>query len=95
MRFENDNFSKQEKRTVIPALEDMNVITVPAQLKTIQEQAFAGINSQAVIISEGCESIGQKAFENCMNLIYILIPVETDVAEDAFEGCGRVVVDRK
>lgn len=94
-QFSNSGFLAQERKSEIPALKDMTVIKIPEQMKTIEEEAFVGISSQAIIIPETCERIGQRAFANCSNLIYILIPARTDVAEDAFEKCEQIVVDKK
>ena len=68
---------------------------LPARLKTIEEEAFSGAAFEAVIIPDGCESIGSRAFANCPNLVYVRIPASVMyIAEDAFEGCDQVVIDR-
>ena len=70
-------------------------VTLPANLKSIEEEAFAGSAFEGVIIPEGCESIGSRAFADCPNLVYIKIPATvTDIAADAFDGCGEVTIDR-
>ncbi len=79
-------------RTV--TVKDMVYITLPADLKIIEEEAFAGATFEAVIIPDGCTSIGSRAFADCPNLVYVRIPASvTSIAEDAFEGCEQVVVD--
>ena len=79
----------------IPALNSLKVMKLPAGLTEIEEEAFAGLACEAVIIPEGCVSIGSRAFAECERLIYIRIPVSVvTIAEDAFEGCPDVTVDR-
>ncbi len=66
---------------------DPNVCTLPASLKIIEAEAFAGDIFSHVVLPEGCESIGSKAFANCGSLMEIYIPeTVTFIAEDAFEG---------
>jgi len=80
-------------RKIIPALDDMDVLWLPTDLKEIGEGAFAGLACQAVIVQDGCQLIGEKAFENCKNLLYIRIPASvTELAENAFSGCPDDVV---
>ena len=86
----------ETKQTVtIPALGTMDVLTLPGMLTEIDEEAFEGIAAEAVIIPEGCESVGARAFANCKQLKYVLVPAGTSIDDSAFEGCGGVVVDRK
>ena len=91
--FTNEAFRLPEV-TIIPALKDMNVLRLPAQLTTIEAGAFAGTDCEAVIIPEDCESIGAGAFANCRELTYVQIPASvTNCAEDAFDGCPKVILD--
>lgn len=70
-------------------------VTLPANLKSIEAEVFVGSAFEGVIIPEGCESIGSRAFADCPNLVYIKIPATvTDIAADAFDGCGEVTIDR-
>ena len=70
-------------------------LTLPAALGTIEEEAFAGVTAQAVLIPDGCTAIGSRAFAGCENLIYIKVPAEAEIAADAFEGCSAaLVIDR-
>ena len=67
---------------------------LPTGLNMIEEEAFAGLAFEAVIIPEGCILIGPRAFADCVNLVYIRIPASmTEIAEDAFEGCPNVLID--
>ncbi len=79
---------------VIAALKDMNVLNLPSGLEVIEEEAFAGIVSEAVIIPENCREIGPKAFADSKNLRYVLIPKNvTWIAENAFDGCNKIILD--
>ena len=79
----------------IPALNTLSVMKLPAGLIEIEEEAFVGLACEAVIIPEGCVSIGSRAFAECERLIYVRIPASVEtVAEDAFEGCPDAMVDR-
>ena len=85
------------KKEVIPALRNMKVLYLPKGVTAIEDEAFGGVSCQAVIIPEGCETIGESAFAGCENLIYVLIPSSVeDYPENAFEGCREnMLVDRK
>ena len=74
---------------------EMIYATLPGNLKVIEAEAFAGAAFEAVIIPDGCTTIGSRAFADCPNLLYVRIPASvTAIAEDAFEGCGQVIIDR-
>lgn len=93
--FKNVAFSVQTKQFTIPAIGSLSVLRLPIALRTVEENAFEGINSQAVIIPDGCTSIGSRAFANCKNMIYVRIPASvTFIADDAFAGCDQVIIDR-
>ena len=60
---------------------------LPAGLIEIEEEAFAGINAQRIIIPDGVQRIGKRAFAGCTKLKYIYIPAATtQIASDAFSG---------
>ena len=93
--FTEDAVSAQTKTVTIPALGELRVLRLPANLQEIDEEAFAGLNVQAVIIPDGCDTVGDRAFADCPNLLYIRIPAGvTSIAADAFEGSGQAVIDR-
>ena len=80
----------------IPPLSTLNVLDLPDDLETIESEAFAGANCEAVLVPDGCTTIGSKAFANCEDLFYVLIPESvTNIAEDAFEGSPQVIIDRE
>ena len=69
---------------------------LPASLQRIEAEAFAGMPCQAVYVPETCESIGEHAFQECKDLIYIRVPTGAAIAENAFEGCNEaLMIDRK
>ena len=94
--FENDAFVIQHKAGgSIPAIKTLSVLRLPSGLLSIGEEAFAASLCQAVIIPAGCTTIESKAFAGCTQLVYVYIPASvTHIADDAFEECGLVILDR-
>ena len=83
-----------EQDIIIPALNDMSVLSLPSGLEIIGEEAFAGIVSEAVIIPDNCREIGPNAFADCANLRYVYIPKSViRIADSAFDGCAKVILD--
>lgn len=70
------------------------VLYLPSMLTTIEDEAFENLACEAVIVPNGCISIGSHAFRNCKNLKYIRVPANIEIAPDAFEGCDNIVIDR-
>ena len=71
----------------------MNILTLPAGLKHIEEEAFRGSTAQVVVVSEGCQSIGQDAFADCRELRYAVLPAAlTDNAEKIFGANVPVLI---
>ena len=94
--FENIAFTTQRKENlVIRALNSLNVLKLPAFLKTIETEAFENIAAEAIIIPNECTTIESKAFINCKNLLYIRIPAGIEIPDDAFDGCPNVVIDQR
>lgn len=94
--FENKAFTAQVKTVAdIPALSVLQVVTLPSMLQCIENEAFMGVISiEAVLIPDGCESIGLNAFANCPELIYVRIPASvSSIAENAFEGSHKVRIE--
>ena len=79
----------------IPALKDLRVLVLPANLTEIDDDAFQGVDCQAVIIPESCTRIGAHAFRNCKSLIFVSIPSGTEVDDTAFEGSDRAWIYRR
>lgn len=77
----------------IPALKDLRVLKLSPSVEVIEEEAFAGLNCEALIISGRCRSIKSRAFANCGKLRCVMLEsASTAIAEDAFAGCGGVVL---
>ena len=69
------------------------VYTLPAAVKEIEEEAFAGVNATIIVIPNGCHTIGTRAFAGCVSLTRVVIPASvTSIAEDAFDSCGELTV---
>lgn len=86
---------KTTSATCTVTVRNLVYVALPASLTIIESEAFYGAAFEAVIIPEGCTTIGIRAFADCPNLVYVHIPASvTSIAEDAFEGCGQVVIDR-
>ena len=68
-------------------------LKLPAFLKEIGEEAFAGCSEESVIMPDGCETIGARAFADSANLRTITIPASvTSIAADAFDGCTDLTI---
>ena len=70
----------------------LNTLTLPAAIKEVEAEAFMNVSAQVIIVPNGCVTIGSRAFANCTNLRYVILPstLET-LADDAFAGCGSNV----
>lgn len=76
------------------AIASDHILQLPANLKAIEEEAFAGMwQVQQVNIPEGVTAIGKRAFADCSLLRLVIIPnsVQT-LADDAFSGCHPVIL---
>lgn len=69
-------------------------IVFPATLKVICDKAFGGLTTyrielKSIILPEGLEKIGYKAFLNVRNVSELYIPQSvTSIGENAFKRCG-------
>ena len=79
---------------LIDGNEASTVLQLPVPLREIEEEAFAGIAADIVVVPAGCISVGSRAFANCPNLKTVYIPSSASVASDVFVGCGNVQVIR-
>ena len=79
----------------IPSLMDMDVMRFPDFLTTIETEAFENVATEAIIIPDTVTTIEPKAFRNCEKLLYVRIPADLIVPENAFEGCPNVAIDRQ
>ena len=77
----------------VPVVEVSEIIALPAELKTIEADAFAGGTFVCVVLPEGCTGIGAGAFRDCAQLRFIEIPASvTSIDGSAFEGCGEGLI---
>lgn len=66
-------------------------LKLPADVKRIEAEAFAGTDAEMIVLPEGCTAIGAQAFARCGKLIFVRMPDSvTDIAQNAFEGCTGV-----
>lgn len=54
--------------------EELQHITLPGNVKTIEDLAFYGSGLTSITLNEGLETIGQEAFQHCKGLKTIYIP---------------------
>ncbi len=65
---------------------------LPANLKVIGKDVFAGYKGVNLEIPDGVVSIGDTAFENCENLETVSIPASVEkIASTAFDDCDKLV----
>ena len=77
----------------IPVASGMDVLRLPASLKTIETEAFVNVSCQEIIIPEGCTTIGEYAFRGCSDLLYVKIPSSVQsYPANAFDGCNAGLV---
>lgn len=70
---------------------ETGTLMLPRVTKSIGDNAFEETNATTVMIPDGCTKIGAGAFRNsCVRTMYVPSSVTT-VADDAFDGCGRII----
>lgn len=68
------------------------VLTLPAGVTRIDDEAFSGIDAEQVIIPDGTIRIGSGAFSKCEHPVAVILPDSVEeIAENAFEDCANVV----
>ena len=65
---------------------------LPEDITRVEASAFKGAAMTVVCIPDGCESIGDYAFRDCLSLTQIRVPAGCALGEDVFSGCGTVYV---
>ena len=69
------------------------VLALPSGLRIIEEEAFAGVAAEKIVVPAGVRSIGSRAFADCPNLFVLELPEGITAFEsDALAGCGPVMV---
>ena len=77
--------------SVSAAADGESVLTLPENLKVVPEEAFLGNGATTLVISPGCEAIRGNAFGNS-RLRTVSVPESvTQIAENAFAGCGKII----
>ena len=80
------------EQKVVPVVEVEKVV-LPAELKAIEEDAFAGGTFACVVLPDGCKAIRAGAFRDCAQLRFIEIPTSvTSIDSSAFDGCGKGLI---
>ena len=64
----------------------MTVVQLPEDLTALEAEALRGIGAQVVIVPAGCTEIGSRAFADCPDLQYVLLPEGVVLATDALSG---------
>ena len=68
-------------------------LVLPEELKEIGEEAFEGGTFRCVRVGENVETIGSRAFADCGELRYMIIPERTAyIAPDAFVGTNGLTI---
>ena len=90
------NWDGTTRSTLLEIQRDLRALpafTLPAMLTDIEEEAFAGISAQHVILPSSCTNIGSRAFADSSELLLVEIPSGTgNIADDAFEGCEGLTI---
>lgn len=74
----------------VPALAE-NILRLPKGVKVLEEEAFYALQSaDSVILPEGIETIGSKAFAGSSITSIYLPPSLSSIASDAFEDCDSL-----
>ena len=67
------------------SVSNMSLMTLPADLKTVEEEAFLSTATARIVIPSGVVSIGARAFANSSALRYVAIPDSVvTIADSAF-----------
>ena len=74
-------------------VDTLNVLYLPNSLKTIEREAFSGVNAQAIIIPTSVETIDPYAFSYCNNLEVLYFEGSPlTISSAALSGCNSVVI---
>jgi len=68
------------------------IVTFPSELRVLSEEALMGTGCQKIVIEEGLESVGNRAFANCKELQTVIIPKSvTEIEEKILDGSEHAV----
>ena len=76
---------------MVVANQGTDVLTLPAGMVSIEEEAFAGVAAQKAVLPAGCVSIGSRAFASSAVQIVNVPASVTSIADDAFSECNVTV----
>ncbi len=72
---------------------DMGLITLPASLESVEDEAFRGNTMKRVVIPNGVKRIGSYAFADNTSLLYVVIPSSvSEISFTAFSGSPNVCI---
>ena len=72
---------------------DMGLITLPASLESVEDEAFRGDTMKRVVIPNGVKRIGSYAFADNTSLLYVVIPSSvSEISFTAFYGSPNVCI---
>lgn len=88
-----DSYTDNSAITLYAVWQKQNFLTLPSSLIEIEEEAFIGCGASVVIVPQGCEEIGPRAFAECNALTDIYIPSTViNIHPTAFSGCSSNLV---
>ena len=72
---------------------DGETVSLPASLTHIDDDAFMGTGVKHIVLPESIESIGNKAFSECIQLQTIELPGGiTEIGENILDGSEQTVI---
>ena len=72
-------------------IRETGTLTLPGKLQTVPAEAFMKSGATTLEIPNGCKSIGAGAFRDS-RIRTVTVPASvTQIAEDAFDGCGKII----
>ena len=66
---------------------------LPADVTTVEAEAFSGTGAVEIVLPDGVESIGEGAFADCAGLLIVSVPDSvTRIAQDAFDAADEALL---
>lgn len=85
--------SSYDTLTIVHETIPLRKLVFPAELTDLQDEACRAQLIDDVVFGDKIQSIGSKAFADCLNLRRVEIPVaDVDIADDAFENSPGVIL---